>query len=199
MPEEEKVYTSMYSRNAELYHHGIQGQKWGVTNGPPYPLDSDVSTGKRLKTKDEIRSEKLEKYKAKESNYDSKKQVSENKRFDKQIDSNMNKAQKAIDKGDSLKANKFKQRASDVAIQKALRDGYHYMNQQAIKELTYEDMIHEKKVAIGVGAAAVGANAAAGGLMFAMGVPFIPIMTVDIPEVVSDSRIRNYNKKHETN
>ena len=49
MPEEEKVYTSMYSRNAELYHHGIQGQKWGVTNGPPYPLGSDVSTGKRLK------------------------------------------------------------------------------------------------------------------------------------------------------
>lgn len=38
MPEE-KVYCSMYSRNAELYHHGIKGQKWGVTNGPPYPLD----------------------------------------------------------------------------------------------------------------------------------------------------------------
>ena len=46
---EEKVYMSMYSRNAELYHHGILGQKWGVQNGPPYPLDSDVSTGKRLK------------------------------------------------------------------------------------------------------------------------------------------------------
>ena len=49
MPEEEKVYTSMYSRNAELYHHGIQGQKWGVRNGPPYPLGSDVSTGSRLR------------------------------------------------------------------------------------------------------------------------------------------------------
>lgn len=23
----------------ELKHHGIQGQKWGVKNGPPYPLD----------------------------------------------------------------------------------------------------------------------------------------------------------------
>ena len=23
----------------ELYHHGIKGQKWGVKNGPPYPLD----------------------------------------------------------------------------------------------------------------------------------------------------------------
>ena len=47
--DEEKVYCSMYSRNAELYHHGIKGQKWGVRNGPPYPLDSDKSAGKRLK------------------------------------------------------------------------------------------------------------------------------------------------------
>lgn len=27
----------------ELYHHGIPGQKWGVQNGPPYPLDQAVS------------------------------------------------------------------------------------------------------------------------------------------------------------
>ena len=46
---EEKVYCSMYSRNAELYHHGIQGQKWGIRNGPPYPLNSNVSDGKKLK------------------------------------------------------------------------------------------------------------------------------------------------------
>lgn len=25
----------------ELYHHGIKGQKWGVRNGPPYPLDKN--------------------------------------------------------------------------------------------------------------------------------------------------------------
>lgn len=24
-----------------LIHHGINGQKWGVRNGPPYPLDQD--------------------------------------------------------------------------------------------------------------------------------------------------------------
>lgn len=23
----------------EFLHHGIEGQKWGVQNGPPYPLD----------------------------------------------------------------------------------------------------------------------------------------------------------------
>lgn len=32
----------------ELYHHGIEGQKWGVRNGPPYPLDeSDRSAAER--------------------------------------------------------------------------------------------------------------------------------------------------------
>jgi hypothetical protein len=24
-----------------LYHHGVKGQKWGVKNGPPYPIGSD--------------------------------------------------------------------------------------------------------------------------------------------------------------
>jgi hypothetical protein len=38
----------------ELYHHGIKGQKWGVKNGPPYPLDSSVSTGHKLKTKEDL-------------------------------------------------------------------------------------------------------------------------------------------------
>lgn len=33
-----------------LEHHGILGMHWGVQNGPPYPLDSKVSTGKRLKS-----------------------------------------------------------------------------------------------------------------------------------------------------
>lgn len=33
-----------------LEHHGILGQKWGKRNGPPYPLGSDESTGKRLKS-----------------------------------------------------------------------------------------------------------------------------------------------------
>lgn len=27
----------------ELYHHGIEGQKWGVRNGPPYPLDRNTN------------------------------------------------------------------------------------------------------------------------------------------------------------
>ena len=30
-----------WNDGTSLYHHGIPGQKWGVQNGPPYPLDAD--------------------------------------------------------------------------------------------------------------------------------------------------------------
>jgi len=50
-------------RPDELFHHGIDGQKWGVQNGPPYPLSNSISTGKRLKNTDT----KKKKYKSKSS------------------------------------------------------------------------------------------------------------------------------------
>lgn len=34
-----------------LAHHGIKGQKWGVKNGPPYPLSDDVSGRVRMQGK----------------------------------------------------------------------------------------------------------------------------------------------------
>lgn len=34
-------YYALQMKGAYLCHHGIKGQAWGVTNGPPYPLGSD--------------------------------------------------------------------------------------------------------------------------------------------------------------
>ncbi len=31
----------LFNSSSEIFHHGIEGQKWGVRNGPPYPLDRD--------------------------------------------------------------------------------------------------------------------------------------------------------------
>ena len=38
-----------------LFHHGVLGQRKGVHNGPPYPLDRSISTGSRLRTSAEQR------------------------------------------------------------------------------------------------------------------------------------------------
>lgn len=64
-----------FSLDDYLAHHGVKNQKWGVQNGPPYPLDSSVSTGSRLKTSagDAIKKAKksfddsVSKYKAKKA------------------------------------------------------------------------------------------------------------------------------------
>lgn len=45
-----------------LIHHGIKGQQWGVQNGPPYPLSSDISTGKRLKKEQKKFAKKVSNY-----------------------------------------------------------------------------------------------------------------------------------------
>ena len=38
-----------YYVGGQLFHHGIKGQKWGVRNGPPYPIEDKVlAKGTRL-------------------------------------------------------------------------------------------------------------------------------------------------------
>lgn len=40
---------SLPLRPDDICHHGVEGMRWGVKNGPPYPLDESISTGKKLK------------------------------------------------------------------------------------------------------------------------------------------------------
>lgn len=44
-----KMNVSEVNILSEFYHHGIKGQKWGVRNGPPYPIDNKMlKKGTRL-------------------------------------------------------------------------------------------------------------------------------------------------------
>jgi hypothetical protein len=79
-----------------LMHHGIKGQKWGVENGPPYPLSpsKDYSAAeKRLNKVYEKAKSHAEKDLKGTENYDRRKNVYDlmnkktyEKRFDKSID-----------------------------------------------------------------------------------------------------------------
>lgn len=72
-------YAIIYSDS--LSHHGIQGQKWGQRNGPPYPLDSEDHSAREKKAgwrKSLDKSSNSNKSKRKKTNNSSKK-VSRNK------------------------------------------------------------------------------------------------------------------------
>lgn len=43
----------------ELYHHGIEGQKWGKRHGPPYPLDRSESRAIKKQAKALAKQEKI--------------------------------------------------------------------------------------------------------------------------------------------
>ena len=65
-----------YTVGGILMHHGVQGMHWGVHNGPPYPLDSEKSTGNSLRTEniEKIRKQNLRKFKNCWSIYQTKRQ-----------------------------------------------------------------------------------------------------------------------------
>jgi len=105
MPGEEKVYISMYSRNAELYHHGVKGQKWGVENGPPYPLSDEVSTGKRLK-----KVEKLEKKSELNRGYMKKHEDYYKNKTDRELGMRKNDRDRTIEKANK----KFEKKSSKI-------------------------------------------------------------------------------------
>lgn len=52
-----------WNDGTELYHHGIPGMKWGVRNGPPYPLGTEQKTKaeKNESYRDKVYKEKLDK------------------------------------------------------------------------------------------------------------------------------------------
>lgn len=91
----------------ELYHHGIFGQHWGETNGPPYPLGS--GTHNRV-----VRQGRAERKRLKSEYKDSKKNV-ENTAYQVRIArTNADKAAKKYSKSSVKNANKRSAKAVDA-------------------------------------------------------------------------------------
>lgn len=71
------------TKSGELYHHGIAGQKWGVSNGPPYPLSSEKH--ERVLKKAKKANEKLKNARAAANKRAVKKMESANTKYQSKI------------------------------------------------------------------------------------------------------------------
>lgn len=89
-----------------LVHHGVDGQKWGVKHGPPYPLDESTSTGRRLIKKEAKRVEQGKAYKEKRK-----------AKYQKQIDKLEAKVHKNPEKENSKRNIKRKYRINQLRNQ----------------------------------------------------------------------------------
>jgi hypothetical protein len=58
--ERKEFYSALYDSNNYLEHHGVDGQKWGKRNGPPYPLNSEGKADLIKQRKAEKKREKKE-------------------------------------------------------------------------------------------------------------------------------------------
>lgn len=120
--------------NNELYHHGIEGQKWGTRNGPPYPLGykkhsraelKEMSPEQRYKAKQVDKSYRYG-YGKVSTKYINKANDLEEK-YTKVTSKYRKKSEKAYRKSDTSKSERYdnrlenKQKRIDKKIDKALR------------------------------------------------------------------------------
>lgn len=120
--------------NNELYHHGIEGQKWGTRNGPPYPLGYKKHSRAELK---EMSPEQRYKAKQVDKSYTSgygkvstkyiKKANDLEEKYTKVTSKYRKKSEKASRKSDTSRYERYdnrlenKQKRIDKKIDKALR------------------------------------------------------------------------------
>lgn len=111
----------------ELYlvHHGVDGQQWGVRNGPPYPLSRGRGVSKKKKKSPSILQKAVAKHKAKKA---------EKERNEKAAAAakHAEDRQKAIDSGSASDILKFKGEITPDEMQNAIN---RIQKEQKLEEL----------------------------------------------------------------
>lgn len=127
------------ANNNYLVHHGIDGQKWGRRNGPPYPLKKWMrSSAERRAVRAKVRTEKKQK----------KREESEIKKQKKREESEIKKQKKAAAE-EAFDRVKYYEKLKKRDISKLTDDELKTMIDRLTVEKTYygllKDLTPEKK------------------------------------------------------
>lgn len=114
-----------------LEHHGIRGMKWGIKNGPPYPLEAAVSAA--IKTGGAIKSMK-KKIDAKNAENAVKKKQEQQEKLEKA-------KQKVIRSGNKNLVDRYQHRLSTTEFEEAVKrcELNKRLSQTEIKKMTQAD------------------------------------------------------------
>ena len=128
----------------ELKHHGVEGQKCGVQNGPPYPLDRKKELKKAYKASKKIFT--ISKSREYAKNSDAVKQVSNADDIKKNVDT-LKKADTNIDNIEKKDRKEIAQYARPEVLKVANKHGWDkdYINElkksdDAVLDAIYEDV-----------------------------------------------------------
>lgn len=115
----------------ELYHHGILGMRWGVTNGPPYPIrEGDHSRAEKREMRRSAREERIAMRKA-------KKQQKHEIKMRKKAEKAEHKRQEILRKGDAKAVSKLKGNISNDEYREVFQ---RLQNEKYLDELTSSQM-----------------------------------------------------------
>ena len=142
----------IYTTNEYLAHHGIDKQKWGHRNGPPYPLKPEQMTQTQRRAnsdeswyKDKVKQE--EKSKEKRSLFDFLKKKKPNEPLnDVETSLSSSKRHQIYKKADVREAYKHKSELSNRDIEALLkRYDLHQQLTQKVSNLEYKDKMKPKE------------------------------------------------------
>ena len=178
-----------------LAHHGIQGQKWGKQNGPPYPLapSAHSQAEKRLRL---VNEGQLDSWKDEQAVKVNKKYDKKITRIQKKVDKNARSLEAAKEMGASDKALAKKQAKIQRLVEKSIKTkAMKALENEALAKMNIDDVNAEEakvvKAYVRDGLLTVGSMVLASqGL-----IPFYLMSTPDTKRIRQDSRMNMLNAK----